>query len=65
MAIIDFGVILFTLFGVNLLLQGHHGTFTAMYADDWIETAPLAATTQSLDRRRSACPGPTVMMNDA
>jgi cytochrome c-type biogenesis protein CcsB len=30
MAIIGFGVILFTFFGVNFLLQGHHGSFTAM-----------------------------------
>ena len=30
MAIIGFGVLLFTFFGVNFLLQGHHGTFTAM-----------------------------------
>ena len=30
MAIIGFCVILFTFFGVNFLLQGHHGTFTAM-----------------------------------
>ena len=30
MAIIGFGVMLFTFFGVNFLLQGHHGTFTAM-----------------------------------
>ncbi|HSO17956.1 MAG TPA: cytochrome c biogenesis protein CcsA, partial [Desulfosarcina sp.] len=29
MAIIGFGVLLFTFFGVNFLLQGHHGTFTA------------------------------------
>jgi cytochrome c-type biogenesis protein CcsB len=29
MAIIGFGVILFTFLGVNFLLQGHHGTFTA------------------------------------
>jgi cytochrome c-type biogenesis protein CcsB len=28
MAIIGFGVILFTFFGVNFLLQGHHGEFT-------------------------------------
>lgn len=30
MAIIGFAVMLFTFFGVNFLLQGHHGTFTAM-----------------------------------
>jgi cytochrome c-type biogenesis protein CcsB len=30
MAIIGFAVLLFTFFGVNFLLQGHHGTFTAM-----------------------------------
>ncbi len=30
MAMIGFGVLLFTFFGVNFLLQGHHGTFTAM-----------------------------------
>lgn len=30
MAIIGFGVMLFTFFGVNFLLQGHHGTFTAI-----------------------------------
>jgi hypothetical protein len=30
MAIIGLGVLLFTFFGVNFLLQGHHGTFTAM-----------------------------------
>jgi cytochrome c-type biogenesis protein CcsB len=30
MAIIGFGVLLFTFFGVNFLLQGHHGTFTPM-----------------------------------
>jgi len=30
MAIIGFGVLLFTFLGVNFLLQGHHGTFTAM-----------------------------------
>ena len=29
MAIIGFCVLLFTFFGVNFLLQGHHGTFTA------------------------------------
>jgi cytochrome c-type biogenesis protein CcsB len=29
MAIIGFGVLLFTFLGVNFLLQGHHGTFTA------------------------------------
>ena len=27
-AIVGFGVVLFTFFGVNLLLQGHHGPFT-------------------------------------
>jgi cytochrome c-type biogenesis protein CcsB len=30
MAMVGFGVLLFTFFGVNFLLQGHHGTFTAM-----------------------------------
>lgn len=30
MAIIGFVVLLFTFFGVNFFLQGHHGTFTAM-----------------------------------
>jgi cytochrome c-type biogenesis protein CcsB len=30
MAMIGFGVLLFTFCGVNFLLQGHHGTFTAM-----------------------------------
>jgi cytochrome c-type biogenesis protein CcsB len=30
MAIIGFGVLLFTFLGVNFLLQGHHKTFTAM-----------------------------------
>jgi cytochrome c-type biogenesis protein CcsB len=30
MAMIGFGVLLFTFFGVNFLLQGHHATFTAM-----------------------------------
>jgi cytochrome c-type biogenesis protein CcsB len=30
MSIIGFGVLLFTFLGVNFLLQGHHGTFTAM-----------------------------------
>ncbi len=30
MAIIGFGVLLFTFFGVNFLLQGHHGDFTAL-----------------------------------
>ena len=30
MAMIGFGVLLFTFFGVNFLLKGHHGTFTAM-----------------------------------
>lgn len=30
MAIIGFGVLLFTFFGVNFFLQGHHGPFTAM-----------------------------------
>jgi cytochrome c-type biogenesis protein CcsB len=30
MAIIGFGVLLFTFFGVNFLLQGHHNTFMAM-----------------------------------
>ncbi|MGD8702680.1 MAG: c-type cytochrome biogenesis protein CcsB [Desulfosarcina sp.] len=30
MSIIGFGVLLFTFFGVNFLLQGHHGSFTAM-----------------------------------
>jgi ABC-type transport system involved in cytochrome c biogenesis permease subunit len=30
MAIIGFVVLLFTFFGVNFLLEGHHGTFTAM-----------------------------------
>ncbi len=30
MAIVGFGVLLFTFFGVNFLLQGHHGTFTAI-----------------------------------
>lgn len=30
MGIIGFGVLLFTFFGVNFLLKGHHGTFTAM-----------------------------------
>jgi cytochrome c-type biogenesis protein CcsB len=30
MAMIGFGVLLFTFFGVNFLMQGHHGTFTAM-----------------------------------
>ena len=30
MAIVGFGVLLFTFLGVNFLLQGHHGTFTAM-----------------------------------
>ena len=30
MGIIGFGVMLFTFFGVNFLLKGHHGTFTAM-----------------------------------
>ena len=30
MAIIGFGVLLFTFLGVNFLLQGHHGTFTAL-----------------------------------
>ncbi|PID40506.1 MAG: c-type cytochrome biogenesis protein CcsB [Proteobacteria bacterium] len=30
MAIIGFGVLLFTFLGVNFLLKGHHGTFTAM-----------------------------------
>jgi ABC-type transport system involved in cytochrome c biogenesis permease subunit len=28
MAIIGFGVLLFTFLGVNLLLEGHHGEFT-------------------------------------
>jgi hypothetical protein len=28
MAIIGFGVLLFTFLGVNLLLGGHHGEFT-------------------------------------
>jgi len=30
MAIIGFGVMLFTFIGVNFLLKGHHGSFTAM-----------------------------------
>lgn len=30
MAIIGFGALLFTFFGVNFLLKGHHGSFTAM-----------------------------------
>ncbi len=30
MAIIGFGVLLFTFFGVNFLLKGHHGVFTAI-----------------------------------
>lgn len=30
MAVIGFGVLLFTFLGVNFLLEGHHGTFTAM-----------------------------------
>jgi cytochrome c-type biogenesis protein CcsB len=30
MAIIGFGVLLFTFFGVNFLLEGHHGPFTAI-----------------------------------
>lgn len=30
MAIIGFGVLLFTFLGVNFLLQGHHGDFTAL-----------------------------------
>ncbi len=30
MAIIGFAVLLFTFFGVNFLLQGHHGPFTAL-----------------------------------
>jgi cytochrome c-type biogenesis protein CcsB len=30
MAMVGFGVLLFTFFGVNFLLQGHHGTFTAV-----------------------------------
>jgi cytochrome c-type biogenesis protein CcsB len=30
MAIIGFGVLLFTFFGVNFLLEGHHGGFTRM-----------------------------------
>ncbi|MGD9334007.1 MAG: cytochrome c biogenesis protein CcsA, partial [Desulfobacterales bacterium] len=30
MAIIGFAVILFTFFGVNFLLQGHHGGFTKL-----------------------------------
>ncbi len=30
MAILGFGVLLFTFLGVNFLLKGHHGTFTAM-----------------------------------
>ena len=30
MAIIGFGVLLFTFLGVNFLLQGHHGPFTAL-----------------------------------
>jgi cytochrome c-type biogenesis protein CcsB len=30
MSIIGFGVLLFTFFGVNFFLQGHHGVFTAM-----------------------------------
>ncbi len=30
MAVVGFGVLLFTFLGVNFLLQGHHGTFTAM-----------------------------------
>ncbi|BBO83753.1 c-type cytochrome biogenesis protein CcsB [Desulfosarcina ovata subsp. sediminis] len=30
MAMVGFGVLLFTFFGVNFLLKGHHGTFTAM-----------------------------------
>jgi ABC-type transport system involved in cytochrome c biogenesis permease subunit len=29
-AIIGFVVLLFPFFGVNFLLEGHHGTFTAM-----------------------------------
>jgi hypothetical protein len=28
MAIIGFGVLIFTFLGVNLLLEGHHGEFT-------------------------------------
>jgi hypothetical protein len=28
MAIVGVGVLLFTFFGVNFLLQGHHGPFT-------------------------------------
>ena len=28
MAIVGFGVIIFTFFGVNFFLQGHHGVFT-------------------------------------
>lgn len=30
MAIIGFGALIFTFLGVNFLLEGHHGTFTAM-----------------------------------
>lgn len=30
MAIVGFGVLLFTFFGVNFLLKGHHGAFTAL-----------------------------------
>ena len=30
MAIVGFGVLLFTFFGVNFLLKGHHGAFTAI-----------------------------------
>lgn len=30
MAIVGFGVLLFTFFGVNFLLKGHHGPFTAL-----------------------------------
>ena len=28
MAIVGFALVVFTLFGVNFLLQGHHGQFT-------------------------------------